>query len=250
MDMIRNRITSHIKFLFAALCCLSYSSAAVSQTFIPHPDVRNQWMIGETGGGAFTPREYYEWFHKSYMSGAMRSSKLNYRTLLMGEFMLQKPMAEALDSALTDRSRAELLNFNDREAVVDWAYGTEKDKLEDILNTYQLNISKIQLRGGTRSEKDAWEERYNATCKGLEAIRDAYMPMGERHEQYLEIYNDIVRQNNELTEFLRYVGSRRDIERWQKRNGRSGIDKSRVSRIASIAFGRWHMSMSSAWHNR
>ena len=104
-------------------------------TFNHDASVMNQFTIGETGAGSFTPDLYYDLFHKSYRNGAMMTNKQFFRSEMAMVLQKQEPYAEALDSALTERMRVELKNIVDRTpGVTDVAWQVERGKIEGKLD--------------------------------------------------------------------------------------------------------------------
>lgn len=175
-------------FAVAMLLMTSGEILAQSVTYNHDESVMNQFTIGETGAGSFTPDFYYDALHENYRNGAMMTNKQFFRTQMQLMLHQEEPHAEALDSALTQRMRVEAINMADRTpGVTDLAYQVEKSKIEGKLDILKRNIERITLEGGTVQSYRTWLESYNAINCGLQAVRDAYMPMGERKEQYLAI---------------------------------------------------------------
>jgi hypothetical protein len=125
--------------------------------------------------------------------------------------------------------------------VTDLAYQVEKGKIEGKLAVLKQNIERITLEGGTAGEYRTWLERYNAINCGLQAVRDAYMPMGKRKEQYLAIYKDILLKNTEVCELilaLRHMKSAKDAM-----NTAQAPHRANISTIARSAHGRWKVAL-------
>lgn len=215
-----------------------------AQSFNHDASVMNQFTIGETGVGSFTPDLYYDLLHKNYRNGAMMTNKQFFRTQL--QLVLngrEEGHAEALDSALTDRMRVEVKNMADRSpGVTDVAWQVERGKIESKLAMFKKNIERLTLEGASGSVYRQWLERYNCINCGLGALRDAYMPQGRRKEQYIAIYKDILLQNTEVCEFINYLRLQRMI----------GLDsmkahplpKSQMGMLARVAHGRWKVALS------
>lgn len=231
------KITTTITMAF--LVCVS----AHSQTYNHDASVMNQFTVGETGAGHLTPDFWYDAFHKDYRNSAMTTNKLGFRNeMQLLALSKEEGHAEAIDSALTERMRVELLNIADRmPGVGDLAWYAEKSKIEGKLAILKGNIEKITLSGGTPDQYRQWLERYNAVFCGLQAVRDAYMPQGNRKEQYLAIYKDILLKNMEVCELLSYLRAAREA----KKSGRRAkfVPRSDHARIARSAHGRWKIAM-------
>ena len=164
---------------------------------------------------------------------------------LRGEFYLplslEKPHAEAIDSSLNKRMRVEALNMADRTpSVLDVAYMTEKKKIERQLNSFRKDVMSISREGGSGDSQVQWLERYNAINCGLQAVRDAYMPISERKVQYLAIYRDLIQQHLKLLDYINYL---RYVRQVRKAGGTSPVlSKSRIGSIANSAYGRWKLA--------
>lgn len=216
---------------------------AQTVTYNHDASVMNQFLVGETGAGHLTPDLYYDALHKSYRNSAMMTNKQMFR-LQMKTLALTKEEthAEVIDSMLTDRSRVELKNVADRTpGVLDAAYMIEKSKIESKLAVFKGNIEKITLSGGTSAQYRQWLECYNAVYCGLQAVRDAYMPQGSRKEQYLAIYQDILRKNVEVCELLECLRVMRNVKKMSQPNALR--PRSDFGRIAKVAKGRWKYAL-------
>ena len=66
---------------------LPLSVMAQSVTYNHDESVMNQFTIGETGAGSFTPDWYYDVLHKNYRNGAMMTNKQNEEK---GVFVLRR----------------------------------------------------------------------------------------------------------------------------------------------------------------
>ena len=105
------RLYYHV-LLLAAMLPLSVMAQSV--TYNHDESVMNQFTIGETGAGSFTPDWYYDVLHKNYRNGAMMTNKQFFRSQMNLTLYQEVPHAEALDSALTERMRVEAKNIADR----------------------------------------------------------------------------------------------------------------------------------------
>ena len=229
-------------FAVAMLLMTSGEILAQSVTYNHDESVMNQFTIGETGAGSFTPDFYYDALHKNYRNGAMMTNKQFFRTQMQLMLHQEEPHAEALDSALTERMRVEAINMADRTpGVTDLAYQVEKSKIEGKLDILKRNIERITLEGGTVQSYRTWLERYNAINCGLQAVRDAYMPMGERKEQYLAIYRDILVKNVEVCEYITYLRSLKNVK--NQPDSAPSSRRANITTICRSAHGRWKVAM-------
>ena len=217
------RLYYHV-LLLAAMLPLSVMAQSV--TYNHDESVMNQFTIGETGAGSFTPDWYYDVLHKNYRNGAMMTNKQFFRSQMNLTLYQEVPHAEALDSALTERMRVEAKNIADRTpGLTDIAWQVERGKIESKLaHSYTT-----------------WLERYNAINCGLQAVRDAYMPQGKRKEQYLAIYKDILLKNTEVCEYILYLRKLKEV----KNNSGSAPapHRANITTICRSAHGRWKVAM-------
>lgn len=229
--------------------CTLIAKGANAQTKNHDPSVMNQFTIGETGLGSFTPDFYYDLFHKNYRNSAMLTNKQAFRTQMHLALNKQEPYAEAIDSALNDRMRVELKNIADRTpGFTDVAWQVERGKIEGKLALLKQNIERITINGGSVQSYREWLERYNAIQCGIDAIRNAYMPQGSRKEQYIAIYRDILKKNVEVCEYLDYLRSAKTVKYYisQSRNRVHPIDSTQIGRIARASHGRWKIALAAA----
>ena len=106
------------------------------------------------------------------------TNKQFFRSQMNLTLYQEVPHAEALDSALTERMRVEAKNIADRTpGLTDIAWQVERGKIESKLSVLKGNIERITLEGGSAHSYTTWLERYNAINCGLQAVRDAYMPL-------------------------------------------------------------------------
>ncbi len=232
-----------IRFVTVIVLSLSViMSKAQSVTYNHDSSVMNQFTVGEIGAGSLTPDLYYDAFHSNYRNNAMQTNKQFFRTKMSLSLYKEEPMAEALDSALTDRKRVELKNIADRTpGATDVAWQVEKGKIEKKLSILKSNIERLTMEGASSKEYQGWLERYNAINCGLQAVRDAYMPQGKRKEQYLAVYKDILVKNSEVCEFISYLRSMKQIK--SVNSSSHPLPKSQLGIIARTAHGRWKVAM-------
>lgn len=219
------------------------------KTFNHDASVMNQFLVGETGAGRFTPDAYYDLMHKDYRNTAMVTNKQLFRTQMALMLHKQEPYAEALDSALTDRMRVEYKNIADRTpGITDVAWQVERGKIEGKLDILKKNIERITINGGSVQSYREWIDRYNALQCGIDAIRNAYMPQGSRKEQYLAIYKDILHKNVEVCEYLQYLRAAQNAKKRTMKSVRevTPLDSSQVGRIARASHGRWKIALAAA----
>ena len=218
---------------------------AQSVTYNHDSSVMNQFTIGETGVGSFTPDFYYDVFHKNYRNGAMETNKQVFRSQMQFALSPEEGHAENLDTALNERKRVELKNIADRTpGVGDIAWQFEKSKIESKLEIFKNNIEKLTIEGAPAREYQIWMEKYNCINCGLQAVRDAYMPQGKRKEQYLAIYKDVLSQNTEVCEYIALLRSLREIKNIS--SNFHPLPKTQLGMIARTAHGRWKVALSAS----
>ena len=221
---------------------LPLQALAQSVTYNHDESVMNQFTIGETGAGSFTPDWYYDVLHSNYRNGAMMTNKQFFRSQMNLTLYQEVPHSEAIDSALNERLRVEGLNMADRTpGVTDLAYQVEKGKIEGKLAVLKQNIERITLEGGSAGEYRTWLERYNAINCGLQAVRDAYMPMGKRKEQYLAIYKDILQKTVEVCDYISYLRKLKEVKK--QSDSAPAPRHSHIYTVCRAAHGRWKVAM-------
>lgn len=226
--------------IISVTTCHLYGQTGITYN---HDDpVMHQFTVGETGVGSLRPDLYYDTFHKNYRNSAMMTNKQFFRSQMTLSLHQQEPMAEALDSALTDRMRVELKNIADRTpGVGDVAWQVERGKIEGKLDLLKRNIERITIEGGTVQSYREWLERYNAIQCGIDAIRNSYLSQGSRKEQYIEIYKDILIKTNEVCEYLSYLRAKRTVNR--ATTSAHTPSTANIAVIARSAHGRWKVSL-------
>ena len=244
---MREKKIKIVAMLFLLL--LSMEAFAQGMTFNHDASVMNQFTVGETGAGSFTPDLYYDAFHKSYRNYATSHNKQMFRTEMTLMLHKQEPYAEAIDSTLNDRKRVELKNIADRTpGFTDVAWQVERGKIEGKLDILKKNIERITINGGSVQSYREWLERYNALQCGIDAVRDAYMPQGSRKEQYIAIYRDILEKNVEVCEYLDYLRAAQLAKKHTNSQTRQvhPLDSTQIGRIARASHGRWKISLAAA----
>ena len=199
----------------------------------------NQITVEETGAGALKPELYYTLLHNKYKKTAASKNKLTFRTAAGVASYQQVDEAEAIDSALTNRAKIEALNVADRQ--VDLAWLAEKDKIESQMRQFQKNIYRILLTGGSPKEKERWNDYYHVYQCAIKATKDAYMPNAERKRQYLQIYDDVSKQNDVLVKYLVQLSNRNATKNLLSATDNRSVNK---GSIASNAMSRWNESRS------
>lgn len=193
--------------LLIAIALLCWLSANAQYVTYNHSETKmNQVTVMETGAGNLTPDLYYSTIHRSYQETASEKNKLRYRTEAGAAAFGQVPTAEKIDSSLTARSRIEALNMTDRE--VDIAWQTEGPKIEAKMATFKKNIERISAAGGNASDSERWLDYYRLFQTAIKSTREAYMPNSQRKREYLNIYDDLTKQNETLVAFIAQVSSR------------------------------------------
>lgn len=221
-------------YLPVMLICVSMSATAQRVTY-NHDDAKmNQVTVQETGAGTLTPDLYYSIFHSRYKKKAQAENKMTFRTAAGISAYQQIDDSEKLDSVMLRRAEIEALNMADRQ--VDLAWLAESKKIEAKMSDFQRNINRITAVGGKNADQRLWREYYNKFTTAITAVKQAYMPNSQRKKEYLRIYADITKANDDLIRFLVHLNSRGETTRllaagYRKPDNRAGI--------AQAAMNRW-----------
>lgn len=191
------------------MTCLSMATATAQNVTYNHDSAKqNQFTIAEIGSGSLTPDLYYTLFHNGYRKTASAKNKLSFRTTAGIAGYWQVDDAEKLDSALTKRAEIEALNVADRTGgALDVAWLAEGDKLNSKMEDFKKNIDRILQLGGSPGQQAVWKEYYNVFLSAIKATQEAYMPNSQRKKQYLNIYADVSRKNEDLVRYLVYIAN-------------------------------------------
>ena len=215
--------------------CLSAKAQYV--TYNHDEDKMNQFLVGEIGAGSLSPEYYYWLLHNSYRNTAAATNKLLYRTEAGVEGHLQVEMADSIRVAMEKRAGIEALNIADRSGgALDLAWAVEGDKITNKLASYKKNIDRILGVGGNMDNQSRWNEHYRMYSCAIKATQDAYMPNAERKKQYLAIYADICRDNEQLVKYLVRLNNT------NRTNGLLNLQLVRsnpTARAATAALNRW-----------
>lgn len=195
-----------ILYLMTGLCMVS--TTAQNVTYNHDAAKQNQFTVAEIGSGSLTPDLYYTLLHSNYRKTAAAKNKLSFRTTVGIAGYWQVDDAEKLDSAMTKRAEIEALNVADRTGgALDVAWLAEGDKLNSKMADFKKDIDRILQLGGTPGQQTVWKEYYNVFKSAIKATQEAYMPNSQRKKQYLSIYADVSRKNEELVRYLVYLAN-------------------------------------------
>ena len=210
---------------------------AQSVTYNHDSPKQNQITVMETGTGALSPDLYYTLLHNNYKKSAASKNKLSFRTLAGVNLYNQTDEAEAIDSALVKRAEIEALNVADRQ--IDLAWIAEGDKVNGQMDRFKRNIDRILPAGGSSDDKERWTEYYHMYQCAIDATKNAYMPNAQRKKEYLRIYEDVVRQNENLVGYLAKRQNATITGSLLNATADRNLDKSSVIREA---MSRWNES--------
>ena len=226
-----------MKTIVTLICLfLSFTSvkAQMNVTYNHDSSKQNQFTVQETGAGSLTPEFYYWSFHHKYRKSAAVKNKLGFRTTAGIGLYNQVDDAEKIDSAFTKRAAIEALNVTDRE--VDIAWTTEGAKVRKALDRFYVNIERILLLGGTIDDKKRWLQYHDMYFSAMKIIRKAYLPNAQRKREYLSIYADINKQNENLIKYLVLLHSTNRTNNLLEAENSISIDK---GNIANSSMQRW-----------
>lgn len=227
------------RILFLLVMIMGICSVVMAQSVTyNHDDAKmNQITVMEIGSGGLTPSMYYTLLHKSYQKSASRKNKLAYRTTAGLNLYAQVDEAEALDSALNQRAKIEVLNVADRSGgTLDLAWMVERDKLNSKLADFERNIHRVLEVGGTANEQAHWKEYYNVFQCAIKAAQNAYMPNAQRKKEYLRIYADVARKNETL---ILYIVRLSNARKTSELLAATGNRESHKAQIVRNALSRW-----------
>ena len=223
--------------LLAISLTLCLSAKAQYVTYNHDEDKMNQFLVGETGAGTLSPDYYYWLLHNSYRQTASATNKLLYRTEAGASGYLQVEMADSVRAAMEKRAGIEALNIADRSGgALDLAWAVEGDKISAKLESYKKNIDRILGVGGNTDNQSRWNEHYKMFSCAIKATQDAYMPNAERKKQYLAIYADICRDNEQLIEYLVRLNN---ANRTNGLLSQQLVRSNPAARAATAALNRW-----------
>ena len=144
------------------------------------------------------------------------------------------------DVDLTTEELIDLIVHHNRQVDLTWA--AEGPKIPKAIASFQANINRIYEAGGNASDTQVWQERLHLFQTGVSAVRDGYMPNAQRKRQYLKIYEDICRANDNLIGYIVSVHGREHTRAALS----ATLDRTdRTADIASEAASRWKENTSS-----
>ena len=221
-------------FSILALLC-SIESQAQSMTYNHDASKQGQIQVMELGSGSLTPELYYTLTHNSYKNGAKAATSVK-NTLRIATNTASLPQVEYADSIQADlegRAKVEAANIADRE--IDLAWVAEGSKIERKLLNFKNNIN--ALNGKAQSEEITnWTELGQMYDFAIKTIRKAYMPNSERQKQYIAIYDEIVKSNDNLLLRVRYLTTKNQADHLLQAMSRF---QHRVGENATAGYNRW-----------
>jgi len=196
---------------------------------------QGQIQVMELGSGSLTPELYYTLTHNSYKNGAKAATSVK-NTLRIATNTASLPQVEYADSIQADlegRAKVEAANIADRE--IDLAWVAEGSKIESKLLNFKNNIN--ALNGKAQSEEIInWTELGQMYDFAVKTIRKAYMPNSERQKQYIAIYDEIVKSNDNLLLRVRYLTTKNQADHLLQAMSRF---QHRVGENATAGYNRW-----------
>ena len=222
-------------FVFVFLLSGVAQSKAQSMTFNHDASKQGQIQVMELGAGSLTPEVYYTVTHRKYKDGARAATSVK-NTLRIAANTSSIPQVEYADSIQADlesRAKVEAANMADRQ--VDLAWVTEGSKIESRLLNFKNNIN--ALHGKTNNDEiTGWTELGQMFDFAIKATRNAYMPNSERQKQYLAIYDEIVKSNDNLLLRVRFLTTKNQADRLVQAMSRF---QHRVGENATAGYNRW-----------
>ena len=227
--------------VFAAMLFMTVMPIQAQKLEPVHDEsVFNQFTTAQFSYGNLQPQVWYKVNHKEYYKTAHAPEKgITYlRSQAAIRASQQVAMSDSIDSVLVKRRDVELLNVADR--MVDMTWVLEKDKIEPLIAIFRDNMNHIMLYGGTRSDFEEWEQILKSIEDGLDGIKNAYLPNGKRHSQYLRIFDDLKNRNYHLLLYLQQLKNAQDISKLAE--PRPKFTRADRVNVARQAHGRWIMA--------
>ena len=224
-------------FSMVIMICAASIHEVSAQSYVTynHDEAKmNQITVQEIGAGGLTPAFYYDVFHRSYQKSAASKNKLTYRSLAGVAGWQQVEDADSVKGSLEKRAEIEALNVADRQVDIAWL--AEGTKVTSKLSDFQNNINRIIGSGGTFKDKERWENYYGMFQCAIKATQDAYMPNAQRKKEYLAIYADICKENENLVKFIVQLNNR---SRTKALLEATGSRPNHNGAHATSAFNRW-----------
>lgn len=221
-----------------------FAQTLFGQTYYHDPSVMNQFTVTEIGLGSLMPDTYYAAFHNRYRQEAYETGKQVFRTQVLLLLNQEVPYSETIDSIHLYRAEIEGLNMAERTPnMLDAAWVVEKEKIEKAQELFRSNIEMITRLGGTPTSRSEWQDISKSIDCGLQAVREAYMPLSQRKRQYLAIYQDLVRYNTQLCQYLYQLRNCRHIYAPAVKP-----NSVCVGDVAGEAHDRWMSAISASLH--
>ena len=210
-------------------------SRAQSMTYYHDSSKQGQIQVMELGAGNLTPELYYTVTHRSYKNGAKAPTSVK-NTLRLAANTASIPQVEYADTIQADlegRAKIEALNIADRQ--VDLAWVTEGSKIESKLLAFKNNIN--YLNGKAKADEiTGWTELGQMFDFAIKTTRNAYMPNSERQKQYIAIYDEIVKSNDNLLLRVRFLTTKNQADHLVQAMARF---QHRVGENATAGYNRW-----------
>lgn len=225
------------RFCICTILCASIFASVHAQSMTYNHDAskQGQILVMELGAGNLTPELYYTVTHRKYKNGAKAATSVK-NTLRIAANTASIPQVEYADSIQADlegRAKIEAANIVDRQ--VDLAWVTEGNKIEGKLLSFKNNIN--ALNGKAQPEEITnWTELGQMYDFAIKATRQAYMPNSERQKQYLAIYDEIVKSNDDLLLRVRYLTTKNQANHLVQAMSRF---QHRVGENATAGYNRW-----------
>ena len=225
------------KFVICSILCIcvGFESHAQSMTYNHDDSKQGQIQVMELGAGNLTPELYYTVLHRRYKNGAkaVTSVKNTLRIATNTASIPQVEYADSIQADLEGRAKIEAANIVDRQ--VDLAWVTEGNKIEGKLLAFKNNINALNGKAKTE-EITNWTELGQMYDFAIKATRQAYMPNSERQKQYLAIYDEIVKSNDNLLLRVRYLTTKNQADHLVQAMSRF---QHRVGENATAGYNRW-----------
>ena len=233
--------------MLALFAISSFMTVAAQQpTFIHRPYVLSHYTLMETGGGyllspVYFPA-YYQVWHSSFSQGeGMAKAKSLPRLAVKVSTANQVAQVDSLDSVTVRRAKVLALDHIDKSSEIGSFLSVEKERLQKILSEFGDNVSKIQAPdyGGSSTLFNLWNIRYRSVRDGVRIAESYRMKTVDRKKCYIDLYNDVMKYNKELSEVLTYLMAAQKTGSLGRRSPVQKVDK---KAYIDYARSRWKLS--------
>lgn len=239
----KQKTVSYSRFLIALMLLLC-STSIKAQYYFHDDNILQQFTFMEDGGGMLSPRWYYNFFHKRYQQDPLlMGGKNGKRFLFNRSLLLDNEIAVRVDSLNRQQAKSEAMNVVSRNKDLDLSKNVELKRIDAALDNFNRNINRIPMYGGSHESHKVWQQILQCFIQARNETENAYMDSGSRKKEYLKIYNDVIKHNVDVTNYLRVLAGAKNVEQFIKGKQTYGAMRTHIT-VAYDAFNRWRTSAS------